>query len=57
MTFRVIWGDPFRSLTQEIVTAHDVDEALVIAHERRPELACPQVAFLVRSPAGVHFGP
>ena len=45
--FRVIWGDPFRGLTQEIVTAFDVDEALVVAHERRPELPRPRTAFLV----------
>jgi hypothetical protein len=34
-------------LTQEIVTAFDVDEALVVAHERRPELPYPRTAFLV----------
>ncbi len=45
--FRVIWGDPFRGLTQEIVTAFDVDEALVVGHERRPELPRPRTAFLV----------
>lgn len=45
--FRVIWGDPFRGLTQEIVTAFDVDEALVVAHERRPELPRPRTALLV----------
>ena len=32
---------------QEIVEAFDVDEALTVASERRPELFRPQVAFLV----------
>jgi len=45
--FRVIWGNPFRDVTQEIVTAHDVDEALVRAHEHRPDLPRPRTAFLV----------
>ena len=45
--FRVIWGDLFRGVTQEIVTAFDVDEALVVAHERHPELPRPRTAFLV----------
>lgn len=47
MPFRVLWGDPFRGFTQEIVQAHDVSEALVIAHERRPDLAMPRTAYLV----------
>jgi hypothetical protein len=34
-------------MIQEFVTAYDVDEALVIAHERRPELERPRTAFLV----------
>jgi hypothetical protein len=34
-------------MTQEIVEAHDADEALVVAHERRPDLARPRVAFMV----------
>ena len=37
----MLWGDPFRGVTQEIVEAHDVNEALVLAHERRPELVRP----------------
>jgi hypothetical protein len=45
--FRVIWGNPFRDVTQEIVTAFDIDEALVTAHERHPELPLPRTAFLV----------
>lgn len=45
--FRVIWGDPFRGLTQEVVRAFDVDEALVTAHERHPKLPRPRTAFLV----------
>ncbi len=45
--FRVVWGDPFRGMNQEFVAAHDVDEALILAHERRPELERPRVAFLV----------
>lgn len=47
MYFRVIWGDPYRGLSQELVEAYDVDQALVIAHERRPELPRPRTAFLV----------
>lgn len=46
-TFRVTWGDPFRGLDQELVEAHDADEALTLAHERRPELPRPRTAFLV----------
>jgi hypothetical protein len=34
-------------MNQEFVAAHDVDEALILAHERRPELERPRVAFLV----------
>jgi hypothetical protein len=34
-------------MTQEIVTAFDVDEALVTAHERHPDLSRPRAAFLV----------
>jgi hypothetical protein len=34
-------------MIQEFVVAHDVDEALVIAHERRPDLERPRTAFLV----------
>jgi NAD(P)-dependent dehydrogenase (short-subunit alcohol dehydrogenase family) len=45
--FRVVWGDPFHALAQELVDAHDVDEALVTAGERHPELPRPRVAFLV----------
>jgi hypothetical protein len=45
--FRVLWGDPFKGLTQEFVLAHDVDEALVRAHELRPDLPRPRTAFLV----------
>jgi hypothetical protein len=48
ITFRVIWGDPFHGLTQEFVEAHDVGEALTLAHERRPELPRPRTAY----PAG-----
>jgi hypothetical protein len=47
--FRVIWGDLYRGMEQELVVAHDADEALVIAHERRPELARPRTAFLINS--------
>ena len=49
MQFRVLWGDPYRGLEQEIVEAFDVNEALVIAHERRPELEMPRTAYLVTS--------
>jgi hypothetical protein len=34
-------------MIQELVDAHDVDEALVIAHERRPDLERPRTAFIV----------
>jgi hypothetical protein len=42
--FRVLWGDPFKGMNQIVVDAHDVDEALVLAHELRPELPRPRVA-------------
>lgn|GEM_PF-397250 len=45
--FRVIWGDPFRGLTQLIVEAHDPDEALVMASEKRPDLPRARTAYLV----------
>lgn len=53
--FRVVWGDPFKGMTQELVEAFDVDEALVTAHERRPELPRPRTAYLVRTDV-LHFG-
>ncbi|MGD1013983.1 MAG: hypothetical protein ABR963_06300 [Acidimicrobiales bacterium] len=54
--FRVLWGDFTKGLEQEIVAAFDVDEALVLAHERRPELPRPRTAFLVAS-SHLHFAP
>ena len=46
--WRVVWGSVLRSgFTQEIVDAHDADEALAIAGDRRPELFRPTMAFLV----------
>jgi hypothetical protein len=46
--WRVVWGSILRpGFMQEIVEAYDVDEALTIASERRPELFRPHVAFLV----------
>jgi hypothetical protein len=42
----VLWGDPFKGLDQVIVEAHDPDEALVHAHELRPELPRPRTAYL-----------
>ena len=36
-------------MTQEFVDAFDADEALVIAHERRPDLERPRTAFVVDS--------
>jgi len=45
--FRVVWGDFSHGLTQELVDAFDLDEALVIAHERRPDLERPRTAFVV----------
>jgi len=45
--FRVLWGDFTKGLDQEIVVAFDADEALTIAHERRPDLPRPRTAFLV----------
>jgi hypothetical protein len=53
--FRVLWGDPFKGMTQELVEAFDVDEALVTAHECRPELPRPRTAYLVGTDA-LHFG-
>ncbi|HSN03216.1 MAG TPA: hypothetical protein VLS91_07005 [Acidimicrobiales bacterium] len=47
--FRVLWGDPMRGLEQVIVDAHDLDEALVTAHELRPDLARPRVGFLIEA--------
>ena len=44
--FRVLWGDPSKGLDQVIVEAHDPDEALVRAHELRPELPRPRTAYL-----------
>ena len=43
----MLWGDVFKGLEQEIVLAYDVDEALVIAHELRPDLPRPRTAYLV----------
>ena len=52
--WRVVWGSWLRpGFTQEIVEAFDVDEALAIAAERRPELWRPRVAFLVADPSDV----
>ncbi len=46
--WRVMWGSIARpGFTQEIVEAFDAEEALQIAHERRPELMRPRVALLV----------
>jgi len=43
----VTWGSLLRpGFTAEHVVAWDVDEALVVAAARRPELSRPQVAFL-----------
>ena len=47
--FRVLWGDPWRGLEQVLVDAHDLDEALVTAHELRPDLPRPRVGFLMES--------
>jgi len=33
--FRVVWGDSFRNVTQDIVLALDFDEALTVADGRR----------------------
>ena len=47
-TWRVVWGSVLRpGFMQEIVEAHDVEEALTLAALRRPELFRPKVAFLV----------
>ncbi len=46
--WRVLWGSILRpGFTQEIVEAYDLDEALTVAAQRRPELFRPKVAFLV----------
>jgi hypothetical protein len=45
--FRVVWGDFTHGMIQELVGAYDVDEALAVAHERRPDLARPRTAFVV----------
>jgi hypothetical protein len=46
--WRVIWGAVLRpGFDQEIVEAYDLDEALTIAAQRRPELPRPRTAFLV----------
>jgi hypothetical protein len=50
VAFRVLWGDPFRGMSQVMVTAHDADEALVLAHELHPELPRPRVALAVLTP-------
>ncbi len=50
--FRVLWGDPFKGLTQGVILAHDTDEALVAAHELRPDLPRPRTAFLVVETSG-----
>lgn len=55
VTFRVIWGDFFLGMTQELVDAFDVEEALVLAHERRPELARPRTALMVGESSDLHF--
>jgi hypothetical protein len=34
-------------MIQELVDAYDVEEALVLAHERRPDLERPRTAFVV----------
>jgi len=51
-----VWGVLLRSgFEQEIVEAFDVDEALTIAAQRRPDLPRPRTAFLVgevRTPLG-----
>ena len=49
-TFRVLWGDPFHGLTQELVEAHDVDEALTVASALRPDLPRARTAFIVAAP-------
>ncbi len=58
--WRVVWGSFLRpGFTQEIVEAYDVEQALTLAAERRPELFRPHVAFLVggqgvETPYGEH---
>jgi hypothetical protein len=43
----VVWGDFSHGMTQEIVEAFDVDEALTVARERHPEFERPRTAFIV----------
>jgi hypothetical protein len=43
----VLWGDFAKGVDQELVHAYDVDEALVRAHELRPDLPRPRTAFVV----------
>jgi hypothetical protein len=50
LEFRVLWGDAFRGLEQVNVRAYDVEEALVLAHELRPDLPRPRTAYLVGHP-------
>ena len=46
--WRVVWGTLLRpGFTQEVVEAHDLDEALALGAARRPELFRPTTAFLV----------
>jgi hypothetical protein len=46
--WRVTWGAVLRpGFEQELVEAFDLDEALTIAAERRPDLPRPRTAFLV----------
>jgi hypothetical protein len=45
--FRVVWGDFSHGMIQEFVVAYDVDEALVVGHERHLELERPRTAFVV----------
>jgi len=44
--FRVLWGDPFKGMSQVIVEAHDADEALVEAQALHPEFPRPRVALI-----------
>jgi hypothetical protein len=43
----VLWGDPFKGMTQVLVLAHDANEALVLAYELHPELPRPRIALEV----------
>lgn len=45
--FRVLWGDPFKGVDQEIVLAFDTDEALVRARDARPEFSPPRTTYEV----------